>query len=140
VHFDTTLNLAWLLLGVLALAGTVRVASRQRSAVTRKARWLHTVGVALIIAALFPYISATDDVVRIQHFKAQHETRQPGKHSSNDGLMRLYEIMDSPLVCRVCEVALVFFFISIVFSPVIRLIERIAPRYTGRSPPRLGIV
>ena len=133
MHFDATLNLIWVLLGLLALASTVR-ASRGH---TRQCRWLHIVGVALIVAALFPYISATDDVLSIEHFKAQHDSTHPGKKTQNDSLMRLYETMDTPLVCPVCELAVVLLFISVVFSPVIRLIERIAPFQAGRSPPLL---
>jgi hypothetical protein len=135
VHFDTALNLAWLLLGGLALARTIRVTWCHSDVTAPKSRWLHIIGVALIVAALFPYISATDDVLRIEHFKAQHDSRHSTKQTQNDDLMRLYETTDSPLVCRVCEIALVFFFISIVFTPVVRLIERIAPMYAGRSPP-----
>lgn len=135
MHFDTALNLAWLLLGGLALARTIRVTWRQSDVTTATSRWLHIVGVALIVAALFPYISATDDVLRIEHFKAQHDSRHSSKQTQNDDLMRLYETTDSPLVCRICGVALVFFFISIVLTPVARLIERIAPMYAGRSPP-----
>ena len=136
MHFDATLNLIWVLLGLLALASTVR-ASRGH---TRQCRWLHIVGVALIVAALFPYISATDDVLSIEHFKAQHDSTHPGKNTQNDSLMRLYETMDTPLVCPVSDMALVLFFISIVFAPAIRLIERITPLHTGRSPPSLPIL
>jgi hypothetical protein len=135
VQFDAALNLAWLLLGALALARTIRVTWCQTGVTAPKSRWLHIVGVALIVAALFPYISATDDVLRIEHFKAQHHSRHSTKQTQNDDLMRLYETTDSPLVCRICEVALVFFFISIVFTPVAGLIERIAPLHAGRSPP-----
>jgi hypothetical protein len=135
VHFDAALNLAWLFLGGLALARTIRATWCQSDVTTPKSRWLHIVGVALIVAALFPYISATDDVLRIEHFKAQHDSRHSSKQTENDDLMRLYETTDSPLVCRVCQVALVFFFISLVFTPAARLMERIAPLHAGRSPP-----
>jgi hypothetical protein len=138
VHFDTTLNLVWLSLGALALARTIRVTFRQSGVRAPKSRWLHIVGVGLIVAALFPYISATDDVLRIEHFKAQHDSRHPTKQTQSDDLMRLYETMDSPLVCPISEVSLVFIFISIVFTPVARLIERIAPLHAGRSPPPLA--
>jgi hypothetical protein len=138
VHFDTALNLAWLLLGGLALARTVRVTLCQTDVTASKSRCLHIVGVGLIVAALFPYISATDDVLRIEHFKAQHDSRHSTKQTPNDDLMRLYETTDSPLVCRVCRVALVLCFISIVFTPVARLIERIAPLHAGRSPPTVA--
>ena len=139
MHFDTALNLVWLSLGALALARTICVTFGQAAVRTPTSRWLHIVGVGLIIAALFPYISATDDVLRIEHFKAQHDPRHQSKQTQNDDLMRLYETMDSPLVCPISEVSLVFFFISIVFTPVVRLIERIAPLHAGRSPPRLAM-
>ncbi len=136
MHFEVVLNLAWLSLGVLALGGTVRTTCFQKRPHTRG--WLHVVGVALIVAALFPYISATDDVLSIEHFKAQHDSNHSGKKTQNDTLMRLYETMDTPLVCQVRQVALVWFFIAIVSFPVVRLIERAAPFRAGRSPPALA--
>lgn len=93
------------------------------------------VGVALIVVALFPYISATDDVLRIERFNAQHDSTNPHKQTPSDDLMRLYETMDSPLVCRISEIVLTFFFISVVFTPIRMLIDRIAPLQAGRSPP-----
>ncbi len=138
--FDVALNLAWLSLGVLALVSTVRATCFQQRTQARSARRLHIVGVALIVAALFPYISATDDVLSIEHFNAQHNSNHPGKKTQNDTLMRLYETMDTPLVSQVRQVALIWFFIAIVFFPVVRLIERIAPFRAGRSPPALAVV
>jgi hypothetical protein len=135
VHFETTLNAAWLLLGLLALGCTAHAAFRRRPDERRAPAWLHIVGVGLIVAALFPYISATDDIVRIEHFSSQHNGSHPGKQSKTDDLVRLYETMDTPWVCPVSAVALIFFFISLVFAPLARLIERIAPFEAGRSPP-----
>ena len=138
MHFDAILNLAWLLLGIFTVARSTRLSFGTPGGRARRSRWLHIVGIALILAALFPYISATDDVLRIEHFKAHHDSRHPTKQTQNDNLVRLYETMDSPLVCPVSEFALVFFFISVVFTPVFRLIERIAPLHAGRSPPLLA--
>jgi hypothetical protein len=135
VHLETTLNLAWLFLGIYALARVVRVTFGKAGCWTRKSRWLHTVGAALVVVALFPYISATDDVLRIEHFNAQHDTRHPAKQTQTDNLIRLYEAMDSPLIWPVSEVALVFFFIFLVFTPVAKLTAHIAPLHAGRSPP-----
>ena len=117
VHFEAALNVVWFVLGVIALASTIRAAFHPSAVESRTPAWLHVVGVALIVAALFPYISATDDVLRIEHFNSQ-QNHHSSKQSQNDDLMRLYEAMDSPLVCRVSEVALTFFFISLVFTPV----------------------
>ena len=135
MQFETALNLAWLLFGALALACTANATFRRKPDERRAPAWLHIVGVGLIIAALFPYISATDDVVRIEHFSSQHETHHSSKQNKTDNLVRLYETMDTPWICPVAEVALIFFFISLVFIPLARRIERVAPFEAGRSPP-----
>lgn len=146
MHFDTALNLVWLLLGSVALGSSVYAIFYSRCEENRQSRRLHIVGLGLIVLALFPYISATDDVLRIEHFSSQHEAAlQPTKqhssstpnkgHSGTDNLMRLYEVMDSPLICRVCEFSLTFVFIAFAVLPAIRLLERPAPRCAGRSPP-----
>lgn len=135
MHFESALNLVWLALGLIALAGVVRATFRRAKETSTPPIWLHIVGVGLIVAALFPYISATDDVVRIEHFNAQHNPQHSNKQSQADNLVRLYETMDTPLVCRVAEVVLTFFFVSLVFTPVLQTIERITPFRAGRSPP-----
>lgn len=136
VHFEAALNLAWLSLGLLALARAVRTSYRRSAGKKPAPAWLHIVGVALIVIALFPYISATDDVLRIEHLNAQHDQHHPRKQSTDD-LMRLYEAMDSPLVCRIAEIVLIFFFVSVVFTPTASLIDRSTPFRAGRSPPAL---
>lgn len=136
MHVEAALNVIWLVLGLVALASTVRVALRRSGEPKRAPAWLHVVGVGLIVAALFPYISATDDVVRIENFNARHDHRHPGRHSRTDDLTRLYETMDTPLVCRTAEVVITFFFVSLTFTPVLRAIDRIAPFEAGRSPPQ----
>lgn len=139
MHFEAALNLLWVSLGLIALANAIRTGLHRSAAGRRRPGWLHIVGVALIVLALFPYISATDDVLRIEHFNAQQNPRHPAKQTQNDGLMLLYQTMDSPLVCRIAEVALTFFFISLIFTPLVALIHRSAPFEAGRSPPLLGI-
>ncbi|HTU44987.1 MAG TPA: hypothetical protein VMF91_07990 [Bryobacteraceae bacterium] len=135
MHFETALNVAWLLLGLVALACTAHAAFRQKREQGRAPAWLHIVGVGLIVAALFPYISATDDILRIEHFSAQQDSHRQRNQTKIDDLIRLYEVMDSPLACRVSQVTLTFFFFSLVFAPFATLIERIAPFEAGRSPP-----
>ncbi len=136
MHFDTALNLLWVLLGLSALAGTIRTRLRQPSSGNRAPAWLHIAGVALIVAALFPYISATDDVLRIQHFNAQQDHQHPDKkHSSDNNLIRLYETMDTPLISAAVVLVFCTFFISLVTTPVNALIDRSEPFESGRSPP-----
>lgn len=134
MHFETALNLAWLSLGLFALASAFRAAFHTRTHSKWHSAWLHVIGVGLIVAALFPYISATDDEVRLANFNSQHEHQHSGKQRTDD-LMRLYETMDTPLVCRTSQVVVILCFIALVFTPVLRTIDRIAPFRAGRSPP-----
>jgi hypothetical protein len=138
VRFDVALNLIWFVFGAFALAGTLRVKLRRDSTTKRASGWLHICGVALIVAALFPYISATDDVLRIQHLNLQQSTdhsRQTGKKAPSDALIRLYEVMDTPVVCVVRQISLTLFFVSLVVIPVLRRVDRSMPFLAGRSPP-----
>jgi hypothetical protein len=135
VQFDIALNVAWFLLGTFALAGTIRAAVKRAPQDRRSSAWLHVVGVGLIVAALFPYISATDDVLRVEHFNSQHDRQHSGKQSRTDDLMRLYETLDSPLACRSCEISVIFCFFAIIVLPVASAATRIAPLQAGRSPP-----
>ena len=135
MNLDTTLNLAWLLLGITALASTIRAVLRQPA--TRSAtKCLHVIGVALIMAALFPFISATDDIVRIEQFTSQHnQPNHPGRQNQNDDLIRLYETMDSPLVCRTCVIVVTVAFAWMVLLPSFQQTVRSVPMLAGRDPP-----
>lgn len=139
MYFETALNVVWLLLGLFALASTARIALRPKTELKRAPAWLHIVGVGLIVAALFPYISATDDVVRIEHFSARHDRGHPGKRSHNDDLLRLYQTIDTPLVCRISEVPIHLFYVSLTSTLVLHAMDRIAPLEAGRSPPSVAI-
>ncbi|MDQ2841563.1 MAG: hypothetical protein M3Y72_11105 [Acidobacteriota bacterium] len=92
----------------------------------------------MIVAALFPYISATDDILRVQHMDIQqtHDSQQQSeKKSSSDGLMRLYETMDTPLICAVQQITVSTFFIGLVVKLTTTLVNPHAPATSGRSPP-----
>ncbi|HST79872.1 MAG TPA: hypothetical protein VLN58_15410 [Verrucomicrobiae bacterium] len=144
MHFDTALNLVWALLGILALGAVSHSNFYRNFEENRRSKRLHLVGLGLIVVALFPYVSATDDVLRIEHYRSQHETAiQDNAHSDastgsqaqiND-LMRLYEVIDSALVCRVAQIFFTLAFVALLFSPALRLTYRSAPNCSGRSPP-----
>lgn len=93
------------------------------------------IGVVAIVVALFPYISATDDVLRIEHFHAQQTHENGGKRSSTDDLLRLYETLDAPLICGYCRIALTLIFLSLLAIPIEKIIQRGIPLEAGRSPP-----
>jgi hypothetical protein len=131
VHFDTALNSLWLTMGVLACAGAIRA--------TRRYSGFRVAGVVLVVAALlFPYISATDDVVRIEHLRGQssHSSSSSSQRGPTDDLVRLYQTMDTPLVCAVLRVSLTLFFVLLIGTSIVRRIDRSAPFESGRSPPQ----
>lgn len=135
MHFDTALNLAWGLLGLMALVRTIQVTFGRSASHNRAPAWLHVVGIGLIVAALFPYISATDDVIRIEHFSAQQDHRHPAKKQNNNELIRLYEVMDSPVITPAAVLIFTLFFISLVSAPIGTLLDRSERFASGRSPP-----
>lgn len=135
--FDTALNALWVLLGAIALVWTLRARYRSGPHKSVGATSLHVVRLALVLAALFPYVSATDDVVRIQSFDQQHDQSHPARQNQNQNLIRLYETMDTPLVCRVQEITFVLFFVALVITPVAKQSSRSEPAESGRSPPAL---
>jgi hypothetical protein len=141
VHFDTTLNLVWVLLGLLGLGSAIRSEFRGRMR-THGRRWLHVIGVALIIVALFPYISATDDILRIEHISSElehgHRNSNTSGQKQNDDLLRLYETMDSPLVAEFQRLLLTFCFFAFVVTFHLSTLSRVAPHRAGRSPPVLS--
>jgi hypothetical protein len=140
VQFDNALNLLWLLFGLSAITATVRSRVRRSSVLNARAPvCLHLCGVALILATLFPYISATDDVLRIEHMNTEHrpDHQHEGKRAASDTLMRLYEAMDAPLIATVKQILLSLIFLSLVIAPVLTGVDRKSPQLTGRSPPTL---
>ena len=131
MHFDAALNLVWFALGVLACAGAIRAARRYDG--------FRIAGTILIVAALlFPYISATDDVVRIEHLRGKINQSSSPHRTPNDDLIRLYQTMDTPLVAAVLKVLVSVFFVHLVVTSSARRIDRSAPFESGRSPPRLA--
>ena len=130
MHFDTALNSLWFALGILACAGAIRA--------TRRYSEFRLAGIVLVAAALlFPYISATDDVVRIEHLRGQSSHSSSSQRGPTDDLVRLYQTMDTPLVCAVLRVSLTLFFVLLIATSVVRRIDRSAPFESGRSPPQV---
>ncbi len=125
VQFDVALNLVWVVLGLIVLGAAVGAQNQ---------RWLRIVGTCLIVAALFPYISATDDVVRMDYAQSQQHSHQP---TTSDNLMHLYQSMDTPIISDVPALVLTVFFVAFVFTPTTVRVSRHSPRVAGRSPPAL---
>jgi hypothetical protein len=133
LRFDTALNLVWVLLGGMALMCTL-CASRRGTRQFSLSRLFEVVGVASVVLALFPYISATDDILRIEQLASQQEHQQNNVGHGNN-LLRLFETVDQPVISRCCQVALTLFFLELVVIFQRGLVTRVAPLTAGRSPP-----
>ena len=147
MHFDTALNIAWLLLGVGALVSTLcltgqrslRRHSEQCLAPKRRQmpQWLQLVGVASIVVALFPYISASDDVIRVANAQSQTEHQSSSPHTPVTDLLRLYEVSDAPIVSPVCSLAITFVFFALFVTTEKIVACRSTPKPSGRGPPSI---
>jgi hypothetical protein len=144
VTFDSILNVLWMLLGLLALATTMRFTLAKGSRMARRRVWQSCAVVGLIAATLFPVVSATDDVLRIQHLQRLHVTGgstdrrpAPAQKSSADSLIRLFESMDMPLMAVVATLLFTLLFVCFLKTLLQNGIDRENPSASGRSPPAL---
>jgi hypothetical protein len=134
VAFESILNSAWLVMGVTALIVLCARSFKARNTVSC------CIGVALIAATLFPIISASDDVIRIQHLERAHQTGQnsgnnAGHKRTTENLIRLYEAMESPLVPAAVRICFVLFFIFLVRPLCAANVLQCTMANGGRSPP-----
>jgi hypothetical protein len=132
VAFENILNGVWLLLGFIALIAIRARSTKSRSPV------LCCIGVALVIATLFPIISASDDIIRIQHLERGHESQSQRSNShkrTTDSLIRLYEAMESPLAVTPVRVCFVLFFAFLIVSLCNPDVRQRTIAQSGRSPP-----
>jgi hypothetical protein len=134
VYFDTVLNVAWLLMGTLAFASTLLASRRVAPERKRLAGWFQIVGVASIFVALFPYVSATDDVLCLEQWtQSEHQQQDNGKHGNN--FQRLFETSNQSTVSRASSFAVTLTFVELVVVLTYRIISRSTPQSSGRSPP-----
>jgi hypothetical protein len=134
VGFDAILNIIWLLLGLVGIAVTVARPTKSRSPI------LCSIGVALIVAALFPIISATDDVIRIQHLERTHASQKSNPNSDShrrtgDNLVRLFEAMESPVAVAPIRISFTLFFAFLLLPLCIAYVRQRTVSQGGRSPP-----
>jgi hypothetical protein len=132
LQFDAILNLAWAVLGALALLRTFCASRRVARQSSRRRQLFEAVGIASIIIALFPFISATDDVLRVEQYAAQHQ-QSPGGHHSD--LIRLFETADHSLVTGCSQIGLTLVFLELVLVLPYSCASRVTPLSAGRSPP-----
>ncbi len=138
MQFDFTLNLIWGVLGFFALACVLWFDWRDHTTRPFRSRVLQFVGVALVVTALFPYISATDDILQIGNLSTQlgDKGRESGPHHQLNDLLRLYDSVDSSVVTAQCHFAPELSFVALVLNLGVARIDVSVPQRAGRSPPQ----
>jgi len=125
------LNLLWVTLSIAAVLLQLRADVRRGA--TRRARIRGAVIVLLAVVALFPCISASDDLARINLLDSKNQA-SPEARSLGE-LVRLFDILESAQIAVVLAVAvtLAVFAVVVTFGP--DSIDRLLPSFSGRAPP-----
>lgn len=138
MHFDAALNVVWLVLGMGAFALALRASCRLQSG--RKALPLaQFAGVIALAGTLFPYVSATDDLICIEAVSSL--TEHAAEHGSGcsrattSGLLNLLQAQDSFVVGRAVGPSAALIVVGVVDLPVFRSFSRQRAATAGRSPP-----
>lgn len=138
MHLDATLNWIWLLLGLVAVASAAGSYYYRVGVSGRERKLSLLIGVAVIIAALFPYISSTDDSLRFDDLSAQHnQDHHPNKDSRvNGSLILLYEATDAAIPIQVFRLCVIWVITGLVVYRFFQGALASSPWVYGRSPPR----
>jgi hypothetical protein len=137
VPFDLTLNLVWALLGAAALLAVFRTDLKHRVGSPFASRLFHFIRTGLVVAALFPYISATDDMLQIAQVRAElgdHEKRS-GHHSNGHDRWRVFDSNESSVATSSFRLVIAFASVGIVIATVAHSFDSFSPTGSGRSPP-----
>ena len=133
VHFDAALNLVWLCLGAVMLILTVYTSARSARAYNRAA-WLRLACTVVIAVALFPCVSATDDLVWMERASPRSE-HQSSRSDSTRLLLNFHQASEATLPVGTVRVGCTFVLLGFLLVPIFQMIARQQTRETGRSPP-----
>ena len=135
---DYLLNLIWLCLGAVALCAT---RGSRPITETKRLRSFRFISVVLVIAALFPYISALDDTLQLAQLgraagaRSWTQRRAPDGHQANE-LVWLFESMGDSVLAPAPPIVPRFSYLKLVTIPDFNELGRPSPPSLGRSPPR----
>ena len=118
-------------------------ASRQVKARGTGLCWIQFVGAVAIAGALFPYVSATDDLVWMENLSSRtehQEGRNAGTSNASSSLLALYHAGEAFLISRNIRIACVFVFLAMTLALVIRSFDCSRVHASGRSPPAFAAV
>jgi hypothetical protein len=139
--FDTALNLVWALAGTAALGALAARDIRRQVDLWHRCRRVLAVFIAWV--ALFPCVSASDDLVQFERLKANSRTGGeevdglPSKRGEKRAiyLARLLESLENFQIPTTCQLRLSLCLLALVGTFSDHGIERPLPSRLGRSPP-----
>ena len=138
---DAGLNLLWALMGVVALGAlAVRDARRQ---VRLRDRCRSALAVFIASVALFPCVSASDDLVRFDRLQVSSPAANavtsplPAKRGPRAALClaRLLESLENFQISTTCRFLITLYLLALVGAISRQGVERPLPCPFGRSPP-----
>lgn len=142
---DLALNLLWLILVFSALV-SYGVSGRKRRGFSLLRRIFGGVAVFLASLALFPCISASDDLVQLEWY-GLHSKHAPAHDKDGAGhrhpekslatLVRLLEALEAAQLVQACSLVVLLLALAMVSLPASRLTARSTPNCSGRAPPAL---
>lgn len=140
---DSALNLVWALAAVVALGVFAVSERRRRRGATFTARCRRGLAVFVAAVALFPCISASDDLVRFEAMQAGLGTRtaiqnQVAANSSDKPalyLARLLEALENFQISTAVSLLAALCFFAVVRIRFSRGRDRFLPSRASRAPP-----
>lgn len=142
MSLDNALNFTWALLAVATLASFIAAEWRRKRA-TLAPRFRRGVALLVILIALFPTVSATDDVVQMQSLRfgipAPQQLRRQSAAGPTDSsalyLARLSETFQTIRVSSPFSMAAAWFFTSLSALPTSRSHTCCLSSPATRAPP-----
>jgi hypothetical protein len=139
----TSLNLIWLLLVAGALAAVAW--AEQRRSFSRKKGTARRVGCVLLVAiSLFPFVSASDDLIAVAYLHSTLQTRNGWGHSAPEGskdtthtayLARQLQSLENLQVAAFFKLFFSLCYFGLVFLALTVSHARHLPSQSSRAPP-----
>jgi hypothetical protein len=142
MHFDTALNIVWAFVGVVAL-GALGVSELRRGADTLQSRCRRGIAVLVATVALFPCISASDDLVCLEQLqigsakRAEFAKGQSQESNQQLGLSLALQLesLENFQISSICFDHVTVSQFARVGPHATRCCERPLPSRAGRAPP-----
>ena len=140
-HLDVALNLLWVAVSLIALAGFARLEGRSNRRDT-PGRLYRFLAVCMMAIVIFPSISDSDDLFRFSLLQVPSQTGGFGsapqderQEKSNLQLQRLLEDLEHFQVGAFSLFSFTLCFLAFALAPRIYSLWRAADCYAGRAPP-----